>query len=342
MGIGRLENLLTYLLTVIICACTVVLALLWSPQSPGRRSPWDGPWRPAWPSIRRRVIAVYGMIFPALIVLFAVASPIAPPDSTAWFETDFAGRPALFALQMVFQGGYLCAMGSLIHIAWQRAAALPRGHTARRGLRWVTAGAALTALYSLCIIAANISLAAGRHALEIHGTQIGPAFILLGAVAFFVAWASTAVTTRRRRRADYRALAPLWRTCLQADARLLLDEAGGRAFLPSRDLEWRTTRRTMEIRDGQLVMSPWVDQQVIDAAAQCADREGLTGADRDAMIAASALAGALRARQARRPPGQTAVVPGMDVTPAAERDHLVAVSRYLHTPLVDRVLAETS
>ncbi|MFI0262556.1 DUF6545 domain-containing protein [Streptomyces sp. NPDC017056] len=72
------------------------------------------------------------------------------------------------------------------------------------------------------------------------------------------------------------------------------------------------------------------------------DRESLTGSERDAMIAASAFAGALRARQSQQPPEQTTVVPGMDVSPAAERAHLVAVSRYLHTPLVDHVLAHTA
>ncbi|MFH8405609.1 MAB_1171c family putative transporter [Streptomyces sp. NPDC018019] len=344
-GIGHLENLLANLCTMLFSAYVIVLVLLWVPPSPGRPSPFSRPWRSAWPAVRRRVVAVYGLVIPAMAVLFALASPLnASPGTYTQFESAFADRPAFVAYQAVFQGGFLWALWSLGWISWQRAGSLPASHgAARRGLRRLAIGCAIDSGYCLCTLLVVITIAAGSHALDVLSTVVGPACVIVGSLVMAVGWAGTAIATWRRRRSDYQALQPLWRACLQADHRLVLDEAHKQApLLSARDLEWRLARRTMEIRDGQLVLNPWVGQQVITAAAQHADRAGLTGGERDAMIAATAFAAALRARQNRQRPEETAAFPGTLIPPAAERDHLVAMARYLHSPVVRRVLAETS
>jgi hypothetical protein len=112
--------------------------------------------------------------------------------------------------------------------------------------------------------------------------------------------------------------------------------------LAFRELEWRTARRGLEIRDGQLTLRPWVDPAVVTAAARVAARAGLDPSDRAALTVAAALRSAVEALNAGTPPrpreGQ-APLPGLDAEPVGERAHLVRVARYLHAPLTGEALA---
>ena len=160
-------------------------------------------------------------------------------------------------------------------------------------------------------------------------------------------FAGPAAATWASRRRDYRALRPLWDLVHRADRRLALEAppARWRERLALRDLEWRTTRRGLEIRDGQLVLRPWIDPAVVGHGNRIADRAGLDDDARAALVVAAALRSAAAALDTGRPPRpreEQPTLPGLDAGPTEERAHLVRVARSLDGPLTAEALAPAS
>ncbi|MGW4382989.1 MAB_1171c family putative transporter [Kitasatospora sp. NPDC004531] len=345
-GVGNLATLLVYLGIVGFSAAAVVLALVWSP--PEQRE-GDQVWAPLDDRLRRRVrrrTAVFAVLVPVLVALFLAGGPYRP-ETPLTFDTTFAPRAATALFLALYQGLFAYALVDIGRVCLGHAARLPAGWL-RRGIRLLAAGALTACGYVVCKLAAIALAYAGVGGVEWLSTALGPFFAALGAVGITLGFAGPAGAAWNRRRRDFRALRPLWDLVYRADRRLALEGPPSPAWRERaalRDLEWRTTRRGLEIRDGQLTLRPWIDPAAVRGAERFAAQAELVPDERDALVVAAALrsaVGALAAGAVPRPREEQPVLPGLDAEPAEERAHLVLVAGYLQSPLLERALAETS
>ncbi|MEU5001555.1 MAB_1171c family putative transporter [Streptomyces sp. NPDC021622] len=344
-GISFLSLLIVYVSRLLFGAGAITLVLLWAPPSrrPGRREAWAVPFDTVRTSVWRRVVWVYGAIVAAILLLFATFP--SGMDSSESLDTNYANEPSVLVYLVIYQAGFAWALWQLGRTSWRHAADLVDDEVLRRNLRRQTIGCALIGGYCITKIVAIVGAAADQHALDWMGSVVGPVSGCVGCVVLVVGWAGAAVTAWRQRRADYRALHPLWMAAMQVDGRLALGAPlrSWAEWLATRDLEWRITRRTREIRDGQLALRPWVAEGVVEVARRrAAEQDRLEPQERAAAVAAAAFAGGVRALHARQRPAQYCEhTPGTEVAPRDERRHLVLVARHLHGDFVAEVLAET-
>lgn len=345
-GIVHLSTFIVYTAFTLFGACAITLSLLWAP--PGRRegsSPWAVvPFTAVRQQFIRRVLSVYGITLPLMTVLFILTAPSHGEDRP--FDTGFTDRVGVLLYLALYHAGFLWALWTLGRMAGRRAAAMPATHrSTRTGLWLLVAACAGVAGYSLCKVANIAAAALGSSTLDSLGSTIGQAIGCLGALLAAAAWVSAALTAWLQRRSDYRALHPLWLRSLDVDARFALDTPLRRLteHLTLTHLEWRLTRRTREIRDAQLALSPWVSPTMLKDSAQHASAAGLSGPEHDAAVAACAFLSALQARNEHQPPADSGLpVPGLDIPPSQERAHLVAVARHLTGHLPQQTKAVTA
>ncbi|MEU9126622.1 MAB_1171c family putative transporter [Kitasatospora sp. NPDC048540] len=342
-GVGNLATLLVYLGIAGFSAAAVVLALIWMP--PARRAGavvWAAASPPTWRRARRR-LAAFAVLGPLMAALFALGGPYRP-ETPLTFDTDFAATPATALFLSLYQGLFAFALIDIGRVCLGHAARLPAG-SLRRGIRRIAHGSFTACGYVLCKLLAIGAACAGARDLDWLSTGLGPVFAAAGAVLITAGFAGPAGAAWLRRRRDYRALRPLWDLVYRADRRLALEAPASPRTerLALRDLEWRTARRGLEIRDGQLTLRPWVDPQAVAAAGRVAERAGLDEAQRAALVVAAALRSAVTALAAGAPPRpreEQPVLPGLDAEPAEERAHLVRVARLLDGRLTAEALAE--
>ncbi|MEV0125830.1 MAB_1171c family putative transporter [Streptomyces sp. NPDC050703] len=346
-GVSFLGLLFVYLGRILFSAGAVVLVLLWAPPSQGSdsRRAWTVPYSAVQSEVRSKVLLVYGPVMVAMTTLFAFFP--SGLDSDEPLDTTYADRPTVFAYLLVYQAGFGWALCQLGMISWSYSADPANCGLLGRSLRRITIGCALIGGYVLSKIAVIVAAAAGTNALDWVGSLVSPLSGCVGCLVLASGWVGAAAVTWRERRSHYRALRPLWTAALQVDGRLALDTLPRpwAEWLVARDLEWRITRRTREIRDGQLALRPWVPADVVETAQRrAAQHDGLDGPrEREAAVAAAAFAGGLRAlRAGERPAQHCERTPGIDVEPGEERQHLVLVAGHLKGPFVAGVLADTA
>lgn len=350
-NLGNLATLLVYLGITGFSAAVVVLARMWTlPSERADSQVWDAAGADTWREVRRR-LGVFAVLVPVMIVLFLTGGADSP-ETPLTFDTTFATIPQIAIFLVLYQALFGFALIDISRVCLGHASRLPPGWL-RRGIRMIALGGLVACGYVVCKLIAIIAAFSGGTPGEARGraigtewlsTALGPGFAALGAVLITAGFAGPAAAAWTRRRRDYQALRPLWDLVYRADQRLAL-EAPPSAWteqLAFRDLEWRTARRGLEIRDGQLTLRPWVDPAVVTAATQVAGRAGLDDADRAALIVAAALRFAVEALNSGIPPhpreDQTPL-PGLDAEPAEERAHLVRVARSLYGPLTGEALA---
>lgn len=341
--VGNLATLLVYTGITGFSAATVALALIWTP--PAERSDgqvWDAASADTWQPVKRR-LAVFAVLVPVMVALFFAGARGGDPETPLTFDTTYATVPAIACFLALYQGLFAFALIDISRVCLGHAARLPTGWL-RHGIRLIAFGALVACGYVLCKIIAIAAAGAGVGGLDWLSTSLGPAFAAFGALLITAGFAGPASAAWTRRRRDYRALRPLWDLVYRADRRLAL-EAPVSAWterLALRDLEWRTARRGLEIRDGQLTLRPWVDPAAVAAGARIAERAGLDEGERAALIVAVALRSAVEALHAGAPPRpreEQPALPGLDAEPAEERAHLVRIARGLHGPLTSEALA---
>ncbi len=342
-GRGNLATLLVYTAITGFSAAVVVLALIWTPPTERATGSqvWDAATAQTWRRVRRRLTA-FAILVPTMIALFLAGADRAP-ETPLTFDTTFAVDPSVAAFLMIYQGLFAFALIDISRVCLGHAGRLPQGWL-RRGIRLIGFGAPAACGYVLCKLVAIGATCAGVTGLDWLSTALGPAFAALGAVLITAGFAGPAGAAWAARRRDYRALRPLWDLVYRADDRLALEApaAPWTERLALRDLEWRTARRGLEIRDGQLTLRPWVDPAAVAASARVADRAGLDEDGRAALIVAAALRSAVEALNAGVPPRpreEQVTLPGLDTEPGEERAHLVRVAEGLHGPLAGEALA---
>lgn len=348
---GNLATLLVYLGITGFSAAAVVLARMWTPPKERANSRvWDAATADTWRQVRRR-LAVFAVLVPVMIVLFFTGGADSP-ETPLTFDTTFATIPRIAIFLVLYQALFGFALIDISRVCFGHASRLPPG-SLHRGIRLIALGGLVACGYVASkLIAIGAAFAAGAPGeaggrgtgTEWLSTALGPGFAALGAMLITAGFAGPAAAAWTRRRRDYQALRPLWDLVYRADRRLALEAppSARTERLAFRDLEWRTARRGLEIRDGQLTLRPWVDPAVVTAATRVAERAGLDDGDRAALIVAAALrfAGeALNTGVSPRPREDQAPLPGLDAEPAEERAHLVRVARYLYAPLTGEALA---
>ncbi|MFE4174501.1 MAB_1171c family putative transporter [Streptomyces sp. NPDC056909] len=339
---GNLATLLVYLGITCFSAGAVVLARMWTP--PKERADdrvWDAAGAATWRQVRTR-LAVFAVLVPVMTVLFLTGGADGP-ETPLTFDTTFATIPEIALFLVLYQALFGFALLDISRVCLGHASRLPLGPL-RKGIRLIAVGGLVACGYVVCKLIAIGAAFAETGGAEWLSTALGPVFAALGAVLITAGFAGPAVAAWRHRRRDYQALRPLWDLAYRADERLALEEPASpwTERLAFRDLEWRTARRGLEIRDGQLTLRPWVDPVVVTAATATAERAGLDDADRAALIVATALRFAVDALNAGAPPRpreDQVPLPGLDAEPAEERAHLVRVARHLHAPLTGEALA---
>ncbi|MFD7117961.1 MAB_1171c family putative transporter [Streptomyces sp. NPDC056652] len=341
-GRGNLATLFVYLGITGFSASVVVLARMWTPPKKRTNSRvWEGVTGDTWRQARRR-LAVFAVLVPTMIVLFLTGGADSP-ETPLTFDTTFATSPRIAVFLVIYQVLFGFALIDISRVCSGHAAGLPYGWL-RRGIRLIAVGGLVACGYVGCKLIAIGAAFAEVDGVEWLSTAAGPAFAALGAVLITSGFAGPAIAAWTLRRRDYQALRPLWDLVYRADRRLALEAPPSpwTERLAFRDLEWRTARRGLEIRDGQLTLRPWVDPAVVAAATAVAERTGLDDRDRAALIVAAALRAAGEALNAGTPPRpreDQAPLPGLDAEPAEERAHLVRVARSLYAPLTGEALA---
>ncbi|MEV7090481.1 MAB_1171c family putative transporter [Streptomyces sp. NPDC093085] len=341
-GRGNLATLLVYLGIMGFSAAAVVLARMWTPpQDRVDARVWDGAAVESWRPVRLR-LTVFALLVTAMTVLF-FAGGATHPRTPLTFDTTFAPVPAIAAFLVLYQCLFAFALIDIGRVCLRHAAGLPEGPL-RRGIRQLALGSFTACGYGACKLTAIGAAAAGYTGTEWLSTALGPAFAALGAILITTGFGGPALAAFVRRRRDYQALRPLWDLVYRADRRLAL-EAPPSAWterLAVRDLEWRTARRGLEIRDGQLTLRPWVTPAVVPVATGIAGREGLDEADRAALIVATGLRSSVEFLHAGAPPRpreDQVPLPGLDTEPVEERAHLVRVAHLLYAPLTGEAVA---
>ncbi|WP_377267196.1 MAB_1171c family putative transporter [Peterkaempfera sp. SMS 1(5)a] len=335
-GVPNLATLGVYVFISGFSASAMVLALLWTPpdERSGERTVWE-----AAPRVRdrlRRRLLVFAVALPTMAVLFLTSGRLAP-ETPLVFDTTFAGRPTVAAFLAIYQLLFGYALLDIGRVCWRHASRLPGGWL-RRGVRMIAVGCLLTLGYVVSKLIAIGATVAGVGGLDWLSTSAGPAFAAAGALLVTPGFAIPATAAWLRRRHAYRTLRPLWQAVYRADDRLALESPppAWTESLAVRDLEWRTVRRVLEIRDGQAALRPWVDQESVDRATRAAQAAGLAPRDRDALVVAAALTSALRALDAGQPGRDRedqVPLPGLTFEPEEERDHLLRVALAMRAPL---------
>ncbi|AHH94552.1 hypothetical protein GCM10010174_45460 [Kutzneria viridogrisea] len=251
------------------------------------------------------------------------------------FLVDNADRPVVVAYLLLYVVSAAVALVETTRLAV--------GYARRIGDRWLRAGLRLIALGSVVYLGyyANRLSAAVAAPLNLEplnwefltpvATGIGMPLIVIGLT--IPSWGER-LARLGSWLADYRAhrsLYPLWRDVSAAVPQVVLDPPTGQLG----ELHYELYRRVIEIRDGWLVLRPYMSAEQAEELTERGQRAGLSGDRLRAAVRAAQLTAALRARAAGQQvaaDGYAAEDEGTDLR--AEIAWLVRVSRaYARSPL---------
>jgi hypothetical protein len=296
-GVPNLATLLVYGAIVGYSICALILLLLWHlPRAEARRR-------------SRRLLAFYGAVLVAMVVLFAVAHP--PVDHPLDFDDVYGPRHDVGTFLLVYVVAFAIGLAAAVWRGTRFARTVtevaPDRPWLARGLRLVAIGSVIAIGYPL-----------GK-AVYVLVAWSGPRLVTVGALATACACLGALVITtgftipswgpRLSRARSYHRLYPLWRTMYDAMPAIALDPPRSRLadLLVVRDLDYRLYRRTVEIRDGRLALAPVDDPQAAEVT-RLADHHRLSpAAVREAL--------SIRAALGRPPAASTGSPP-----PAADDD----------------------
>ncbi len=309
-----------------LAASMVVLALVWTVTSPAvwvavdRLAGWPNlaqllthvgalSWlgvvlgvllRWSYPGRARRVVRAHALAGAAVVAgmggLFAAAPDFAEDP------VDFAARHAASPWVGAYLTLYAAAFAAVqveVGVLCLRQACAGGGPWLRRGLRLTSAGTLLGLLY--CATRVSDVAAAVSGVDPTRWESVARLASSVGVLLPLVGWTmpswgprlSAALCWRAHARA-YRRLYPLWSTLAAATPGIVLDPSGARRRA-ARDVEWRLSRRVVEIHDALGEARARQDPSVRESAERAGRDMGLTGARLEAAVEAEVLAAALAA-----------------------------------------------
>ncbi len=300
-GVPNLATLAVYGCITGFSGSAQALALLWTTRTPDPADTWPV----AGARVRRRLLIVAALLA-AMTALFAGAAAtgrLPGPSHPLDFDTTYAPQPAVAAFLFVYQGSFAFALLGICQACRRHADELasrePDRVAVRTGVRMISTGCVVALGYVLCKVVAIGAAMAGRTDWNVLSTVAGPLFASIGALMMCAGFIYPAQQGWQERRRDFVALRPLWLAAAAADRNILLDPVPPRLLhrLAVRDLRWRLSRCTAEIRDAQLAMRVWEDPRVAETAQALAREQGWAEEDVTAAGSAAALLGAIRARK---------------------------------------------
>lgn len=318
-----------------LCAHSSVMALSISAQ--GWLLYWAHP-----DQIRARVLrrtAVFIAVVAAMTVLFFLA-PV--DEETLDFSSRYGDAPFVAEYMVIFLGYFGATLADTGRLSWQYSK-LAGERWLRLGLRLSVVGAALGGAY--CIEKGGYVLLRRLGVTpfpDVVQESFGPVLGGLGGIVLLTgitipAWGRRVeeLFTSLRRYRSYHRLRPLWTALYRAQPEIALEEPPAlHRDLRMRDLDYRLLRRVVEIRDARLALRPYLDAAAASAARAVGERAGLAERRLAALVEATVLAHAIRAKRREAPAGEpyTAAATGGDDL-AGETAWLVGVAKMFASAL---------
>ncbi|MYT32658.1 MULTISPECIES: MAB_1171c family putative transporter [unclassified Streptomyces] len=252
---------------------------------------------------------------------------------SAHYLLQNAHRPLVAAYLLL----YVCAFGAgMIEIIrlCRRYGRVAGRQWLRRGLYSTAIGASACLVYCLNRLVSLIAVQCGLDPLDwelLTPVANGTGIFFLVAGLTMPSWGPRVAEWRRLARnfVTYQRLHPLWAALYAAvpDIALHPQHAGRLArFLPG-DISYRLYRMVIEIQDGLLTLRPYVAPGAAADARQSAEAAGLSGDRLHAMVQATTLVSALRAKHDNQPPVRASTAVGPEA--AKGGDYTEEVSRLL-------------
>ncbi|MFE3139716.1 MAB_1171c family putative transporter [Streptomyces scopuliridis] len=279
------------------------------------------------------VIVITGMV-----ILFAMLTPVAtrPVDFSLYYAHD----PAFQAYLLLYMCTYTVAEIYLARVCWKYAREVGDPWIGR-GLRLIAVGAVTTLGYSGIRLSAILGAELGFSVapLEPYAWICGDIGATLTQVGYFmpiIAARITAALGWRHEHSRYERLQPLWKAVSDAEPSIVLmaptDTASARR--ERRPISFELYRRSVEIRDGQIELRPYLDP----AARTDAERRRRTWWRSSARTIAAVTADQIHAALVQKQHGTvaepTTYADAALNTPTTSKDlrHLVRVAAYFTPP----------
>lgn len=297
----------------------------------------------------RTIGLVLGVALLLMAGCFALASL---PEEALDFTGRYQHTPFIFEYRLVFLASLGLGMGNAARLFW-RYAGLAARPTLRLGLRLSAVAAGLGLVY-----VANEALRSGAARFGVTNPVPSPgvasqsllaAFISAGLVGATVsAWGPRlgldAFGPWLRAYRSLNRLYPLWFDLYQVNPDIALDPPTSRFddLLTWRRVGFRLYRRVVEIRDGWLLLRPYMDAGATEYARQLAALAALPDAEARAVVDAVALSIAMQAQtEGKTSPHENAVVePSERADLQGEIDALERVAHcYRRSPIVRSAVA---
>ncbi|MDI6099282.1 hypothetical protein QLQ12_11830 [Actinoplanes sp. NEAU-A12] len=250
-GVPNLATLLVYCCIVGYSVSVLVMLSL-----------WETPTSAALPRTKRLAV-LYGCVLVAMVALFFGSN--ARDDHPTDFDTVYGPQPVGGTFLLVYLTAYGIGLGTQARQGWRfarRVAITGTRPWLRRGLRWMTAGAVIALGYCFGKAAFVITAWSGMRLPLL--SDMGLLCACLGAVLITIgftmpSWGPrlSAGTAWTGRATTYLRLYPLWLLLYRTVPDIAMDPPPSRwaDMLGLRDLDFRLTRRLIEIADGQLALT---------------------------------------------------------------------------------------
>ncbi|MER6051311.1 MAB_1171c family putative transporter [Streptomyces sp. NPDC001793] len=268
----------------------------------------------------------------AMVTMWAAAGS-GDQRRSAHYLLQNVHRPVVAAYLLLYVSAFGAGMIEIIRLC-RRYGRVAGRQWLRRGLYSTAIGASACLVYCLNRLVSLIAVQCGLDPLDwelLTPVANGTGIFFLVAGLTMPSWGPRIAEWRRLARnfVTYQRLHPLWAALYTAvpDIALNPQHAGRLArFLPG-DISYRLYRMVIEIQDGLLTLRPYVASGAAEDARQSAEAAGLSGDRLHAMVQATTLVSALRAKHDNRPPVRGSVAVGPEA--AQGGDYTQEVGRLL-------------
>lgn len=277
---------------------------------------------------RRSMLAAGALVVcvATMTVLFASVDT----DYTPEFIATYGQNPRIVAYLAIYLAYMTWGLVSFLLLMRRYAGARELHPLMRTGFRIVLLSDIVGLIWAAWKAVGVLLLAATDHALP-QQAAIGETLALLAigtgaAGATFTGWwpAVRNVPIRWQVWQATRRLTPLWRQVITEVPQVLLDDVDEGRLTRTEHMEYRLYRRTLEVRDAQLTLRPFIPPDIPDWALAAAAERGLDPVATDVLLEAAELGAALDAHH------------------AGQRHHpeVVDVAMPQHSPATPDLLAE--
>ncbi|WP_370973812.1 MAB_1171c family putative transporter [Amycolatopsis sp. cg9] len=260
----------------------------------------------AGPDARRRSV-ISAAALAGCVAAMAILLALADTDYTPQFAATYGRDPRIVAYLTLYVAFMSWGLISFLALMRRYVRARELHPLLRTGFRIVLGAAILGLVWAAWKGAGVVVLAVTGHALPLQAEIAeGLALLSIGvgtAGATFTSWwpALRNLPVRWQVWHATRRLTPLWRQVVEeVMPQVQLDEPEQGRLTRAERTEYRLYRRTLEIRDAQLALRPYIPPQIPGWALAAARERGLSPVAGDVLLEAAELGAALDAYRAGR------------------------------------------